>query len=132
MSKPCGHPDADHEALAGRPWQEKDGWSPLCRVCWMWANSESYRRSCEGLPPPPPPAPLPAVPRGEWPAWARAVSWLRRPGEAGAGDTLRRLIAGVGGEKWKAWYKRRTGQDCGCEARRRAMNEKYPYEGDGR
>jgi hypothetical protein len=64
-----------------------------------------------------------------WPLVARAVYRLRRPGEAGIGDTVERLIRGVKGDTLAAWYERITGAECGCEDKRGRLNERFPYPG---
>jgi len=134
--RPCGHGPNENLHYVGIPWPRDVAWTPMCLVCWRYLNDEHFRRFCDGLPPLPD-APQPVivqpyepVPRHEWPAWARALSWIKKPNETGVGDTVHRLATGLGGEKFKAWYKRRTGEDCNCAARQKQFNEQYPYQRD--
>lgn len=65
------------------------------------------------------------LPYDQWPRRIRLLAKLRKPWDAGAGDTLARLIPA--GETFKAAFKRLTGRDCGCSARQATMNAMYPY-----
>ncbi len=62
-----------------------------------------------------------------WPTWAKMMRMVRQHGEAGLGDTIARLIGPIGGDVFKAWYLRTTGQDCGCGGRQDVLNARYPY-----
>ena len=62
----------------------------------------------------------------QWPKWARAIRRLRKPDDAGVGDTFQRLASGVGGELFKTWTKK-LGIPCNCERRQADWNEKYRY-----
>lgn len=59
-------------------------------------------------------------------AWVRLVRLLRKPQDKGIGDTVARIAARVGGERFKAWSKR-IGMPCGCTERQKAWNERWPY-----
>lgn len=72
------------------------------------------------------PAPVPA-PELAWPLWARLVRKLAAPGDVGVGDTIARAIGPLGGDAWKAWYRRATGHSCGCEERQEVLNQLYSY-----
>lgn len=56
----------------------------------------------------------------------RGIMRLRKPEDSGLGDTLERLIAKFGGNKFKQIAKR-LGVNCGCEDRQKYLNERYPY-----
>jgi hypothetical protein len=68
-----------------------------------------------------------SVPPEQWPLWAVTISKFRQPGDVGLGDTIERLAARMGGNQFKAWFKKLTGQDCGCSRRREQFNTLYPY-----
>jgi hypothetical protein len=70
---------------------------------------------------------LPSVPR-PWPRLARWIEKRRLPGDKGVGDTLSRMLAKVGGERFKFWYKAITGQECHCTDRQARLNAMYKYE----
>lgn len=65
--------------------------------------------------------------RARWPKVARSVAWLRAGGDRGIGDTVARLVAGVGGDTLAEWYERITGGSCGCDDRQAGLNSRYPY-----
>lgn len=67
-----------------------------------------------------------AVPPERWPKWAAVVARMRSATDAGVGDTVQRIAAKVGGERYKAWRKR-IGMPCGCSARQEKFNALYPY-----
>lgn len=56
----------------------------------------------------------------------RFLESRKQPGELGAGDTLERLLASVGGRKFKR-LMRWLGAPCGCEDRQAWMNNKWPW-----
>lgn len=62
-----------------------------------------------------------------WPAWAKWVARFRKPGEVGVGDTVQRIAARFGGEKFKRLSKR-IGLPCGCTERQADWNRLYPYD----
>ena len=104
----CPHPDGPKYGAADKP----DGWDALP----IAVAGE----------PPPPPEPFP---REKWPWSVRIIARLKQNGEQGIGDTLARLIAGVGGEQYKALMEA-IGVDCGCAARQAHLNAIYPYRGN--
>jgi hypothetical protein len=59
-------------------------------------------------------------------AWVRWVKLLRKPEDRGVGDTVARIAAKFGGERFKAFSKR-IGIPCGCTERQAAWNEQWPY-----
>jgi hypothetical protein len=63
-----------------------------------------------------------------WPVWARAIARKRIESETGVGDTVARIIAPVGGDVFKVWYRKATGRDCRCLQRQAGLNQRYPYE----
>lgn len=73
-------------------------------------------------------APKPhAVPRDQWPLWARLASALAKDGDKGIGDTIQRTIGPIGGDAFKAWYQKVVGEDCGCGDRAAWLSARYPY-----
>jgi hypothetical protein len=65
----------------------------------------------------------------EWPLLARMVAKLRKPEDAGLGDTVANNLGRFGADAWKVMYKRLTGADCGCAARQQILNGMFPYGG---
>ena len=61
-----------------------------------------------------------------WPHWAKLVKRLRHDGERGVGDTVQRIAAKFGGEKFKLWAGS-MGIPCGCTERQAKWNRLYPY-----
>ena len=59
-------------------------------------------------------------------AWVRWVKLLRKPEDAGVGDTVARIAAKFGGERFKAFSKR-IGIPCGCTERQESWNRQWPY-----
>lgn len=59
-------------------------------------------------------------------AWVRWVKLLRKPQDNGVGDTVARIAAKFGGERFKEFSKR-IGIPCGCTERQAAWNEQWPY-----
>jgi hypothetical protein len=60
------------------------------------------------------------------PAWVRWVALLRRPEDTGLGDTVQRIAARFGGERFKA-FAARIGIPCGCTERQDDWNRQWPY-----
>jgi hypothetical protein len=71
-----------------------------------------------------------AVPKEDWPLWARAVARLKKDVDAGVGDTIERVIGKTSSEAFKKWFKAITGHDCGCTQRKEYFNERFPYGTD--
>jgi len=62
--------------------------------------------------------------------WPLVIQWVarhRRAGEAGAGDTLERLLHGLGADRAAHWWERLAGRTCGCQDRKVWLNGRYPY-----
>lgn len=59
-------------------------------------------------------------------AWVRLVKMLRKPEDKGVGDTVQRIAAKFGGERFKAWSKK-LGMPCGCTERQEEWNRIWPY-----
>lgn len=59
-------------------------------------------------------------------AWVRLVRFLRSPSDTGVGDTVQRIAAKFGGERFKKWAKK-IGIPCGCDKRQAEWNRLYPY-----
>ena len=59
-------------------------------------------------------------------AWVRMVKLLRKPQDAGIGDTIQRIAAKFGGERFKA-FAEKIGIPCGCADRQNEWNSKWPY-----
>lgn len=62
----------------------------------------------------------------EWPLWAKAFKLAAKPEDKGVGDVVRRLIGEENSDKFKAWFKKTTGKDCGCTGRQARWNQMYP------
>ena len=96
------------------------------RSCPSRAFCEERCTQREAADPAAPPPEKPKVRPRPWPRLATFIARRRKPGEVGVGDTLARLIDGVGG----ALYKRVMAKlhiECGCVARQQALNRQYPY-----
>jgi len=70
----------------------------------------------------------------DWPLKVQLLARLRKPSDKGAGDTLARVFnllpvyKGMGaGDAIKA-FMAAISRECGCDDRRKKMNEWYPYE----
>lgn len=61
------------------------------------------------------------------PYWFRWLKHLSKPEDKGAGDTIQRLAASLGGEKFKKLTDM-IGLPCGCTERQEMLNRLYPYE----
>lgn len=59
--------------------------------------------------------------------WTRFIKLLRKPEDKGVGDTVARMIASVGLDRWKAFSKK-IGIPCGCSQRQDELNRLWPYE----
>lgn len=67
------------------------------------------------------------TPKEEWPTWVKLAALEKNDSDKGVGDTIARCIGAIGGNLYKAWYEKVTGQKCGCAERQEALNLKYPY-----
>ena len=67
-----------------------------------------------------------AVPRAQWPWWAKRIAAKRADDDTGVGDTFKRWL-GKPGELIEATTEA-AGVDCGCSDRRARWNALYPYE----
>ncbi len=67
-----------------------------------------------------------AVPRKDWPLWAKALAMIAKPEDKGIGDVVARTIGAENSEAFKKWFKATTGKDCGCTGRHRRLNIEYP------
>lgn len=67
-----------------------------------------------------------AIPKEDWPKWAKLIARYRKPGHEGVGDTFEYIADKVGGRQIKAWSKRLR-IPCGCGGRKRKFNTQYPY-----
>lgn len=72
-------------------------------------------------------AALSVVPKSDWPAWALFFETIRIETDSGVGDTVARLIARLGGDRFKSWFQKTFGKDCGCNDRQALLNSRYPY-----
>jgi len=68
----------------------------------------------------------PASP-ADWPFWATSIARIKSPADTGVGDTIARVVGPVGGEAYKAWFKRLFGKSCGCQERQDELNRRFPY-----
>jgi hypothetical protein len=122
---PC--PACPH-AKAGRPGPCLAQTTRHARYCeHAEAGHEGFIRIILGGPQPAREASTTAVPRASWPLGVALVALLAREGDRGIGDTVARVIGPIGGDAFKAWYRRATGHDCGCGERQEALNATYPY-----
>ena len=80
-------------------------------------------------PPIPKPAPpmIRAVPVERWPFVVRVLAARKTEGEAGVGDTAKRLLAKMGAESLAWLYEKATGRPCGCGDRQGRLNLLFPY-----
>lgn len=92
-----------------------------------WSNVSIVLPSGWTMPAAIPSVTIVPVPRIQWPPVVRVVARLAKAGEVGIGDTVQRLLAGVGGEVFKTMAET-IGVECGCGERQAAMNAKYPYD----
>jgi hypothetical protein len=69
---PCGHPAELHADYRGKPWQEENGWSPMCKVCWDWHNNLKTRAMWSGRARPA--VCKPPVSLEEGPGWFRKLA----------------------------------------------------------
>ena len=65
------------------------------------------------------------------PGWAKAVERLRHTNDVGVGDTVQRIAAWFGGERFKA-FAAKVGIPCGCTQRQDEWNRLYPYTDDSK
>lgn len=68
-----------------------------------------------------------AVPRDQWPTLIRIIAASRKEGEAGAGDTAKRVLHHLGADALAWLYEKATGRECGCADRQAKLNRLYPY-----
>ena len=72
----------------------------------------------------------PSLPTGagseRLPRLVRLVSRYRAEGDRGVGDTLERLLAKVGGRRFKHLMQL-INLPCGCEDRQKWLNVRFPY-----
>jgi len=62
----------------------------------------------------------------KWPLAFKTYALRRQAGDIGLGDILERDIGKIGGATFKVFWKSITGTDCGCDARKQWINERYP------
>jgi len=60
------------------------------------------------------------------PVWVGFVRFLRTPEDIGIGDTVQRIAAKFGGERFKSFMEK-IGAPCGCTDRQQEWNDAYPY-----
>jgi len=71
-------------------------------------------------------AAIKAVPRSQWPIWAKAIALRSAPEDKGVGDTFARTTGPIGGDAFKSGMKA-IGKECSCEFRQAEWNAAYPY-----
>lgn len=59
--------------------------------------------------------------------WTEVVGWFRAPGDIGVGDTVQRIAAKFGGERFKK-FAEKVGMPCGCTDRQNEWNKLWPYD----
>jgi len=68
-----------------------------------------------------------AIPRDEWPVWAKALALVSTDADKGIGDTVARAIGPKCSAAFKSWHMTVFGKSCGCKARQSEWNQLYPY-----
>lgn len=58
---------------------------------------------------------------------ARRIERLKKPQDKGLGDTIARIFAKFGGNKFK-WVAKKLGLNCGCDDRQEYLNKRFPYD----
>lgn len=69
-----------------------------------------------------------AIPRQDWPIWAKAIALTASAADQGIGDTVARTIGQPASDAFKKWYRTIFGKDCGCTERQKTWNALYPYK----
>lgn len=67
------------------------------------------------------------LPPSDWPAWAKDIAESRQPQDTGLGDTLVHVIGDERSAAFKEWFSKTFGKGCGCTARQRWLNARFPY-----
>ncbi len=67
-----------------------------------------------------------AMPRDQWPMWAKVLAQKSTPGDKGIGDVVARTIGPETSGAFKAFYEMTFGKPCGCKGRQNLWNIKYP------
>ena len=70
--------------------------------------------------------PAMALPRDQWPLWAKTLALAAKSEDKGLGDVIARTIGPIGGDVYKKWFEKITGKPCGCGERQEMLNAKYP------
>ena len=73
-----------------------------------------------------PQTPVAAIPRAEWPMWAKGLAVLAKPEDKGIGDTVERLAKVAGAKSLVEFAKDKGLPDCGCADRKARWNQQYP------
>lgn len=60
------------------------------------------------------------------PFYITMLTMLREEGDKGPGDTAQRILAEIGGERFKTLAKQ-LGIPCGCTRRQAEWNQRWPY-----
>lgn len=87
-----------------------------CSTLPMWRGNIDPPSECSFIP----------ISTSRIPRWVRLIRMLRQPADIGIGDTVQRIAAKFGGERFKAWAER-VGIPCGCAQRQSEWNRIYPY-----
>ena len=61
-----------------------------------------------------------------WPLLAQPLKYMAHPGDRGLGDIVARVIGPIGGDLYKAWFKKVFNRSCGCTERQDQLNLRYP------
>ena len=67
-----------------------------------------------------------AIPRDQWPLWAKTVALVAISSDAGIGDTIARTVGPIGGDTFKAWHRTVFGKECDCTKRQARFNAQFP------
>jgi hypothetical protein len=72
-------------------------------------------------------SPITQTAKQNWPLFIRAIAKFRKPADLGIGDTTVHLIGDTRSMKFKKWFQKKFGTNCGCTERQAWLNRRYPY-----
>lgn len=65
-------------------------------------------------------------PSPDWGVMLNVMKLMKKEEDRGLGDIIARVIGPIGGDVFKAWYKKIFGKSCGCSERQDEWNATYP------
>lgn len=104
------------------------GWSEHFEMPGVWGQESCPKKLPIGWKPPPASGPTRVVEkivRNE--RMIAAVKRFRKPGDAGVGDTLERILHKGGGGIYKKAFSKIMGRSCGCGDAKARLNQDFPY-----